>query len=141
MYEVLQLIHVIAATVWVGGHLIVALAYLPEAVRRKSLDMLLDFERRYAKRVGVPSLLISGVTGLAMAYSYAGWFGQAWPIGVKIGLFALLVLNIVLARHELHRTTPHRTGNPIKFAVHVAIVTVISVLLVIMGWMLRMGLY
>ncbi len=141
MYEMLQLVHVIAATVWVGGHLIVALAYLPEAVKRRNLDTLLDFERRYAKRIGVPSLLISGATGLAMAYSYTGWFGQVWPIGVKVILFAILVLNIVLARHALHRAVSDHVGNTTRFAIHVIVVTVISILFVVMGWAIRMGLY
>ena len=142
VYEALQLLHVLAATVWVGGHLIIALSYLPEAVRRGNIGIFLEFEKRYGAKLGVPSLLVAGITGLAMAHSYTGWFSATWPIGIKIVLFAVIVLNMVIARRELHKSIG-TSSNPslMRLAVHIVIVTAASILLVIMGWTLRMGIY
>ena len=136
-YTVLQLIHVLAATVWVGGHITVALGFLPEALRRRDPRLLMEFERVYGKRVGLPSLVIAAATGIAMAHSYSGWFGTAWPIGAKIILFAILIATIVTGRRELHRGDT-RIG---RFAVHVWVITIISILFVVLGWHIRFGLF
>ena len=136
-YTVLQLIHVLAATVWVGGHIALALGFLPEALRRRDPRLLMEFERVYGRRVGLPSLVIAAATGIAMAHSYSGWFSEAWPIGAKLALFALLIAIIVLGRHELHGGE-QRLG---RFAIHVWAVTIISVLFVVLGWHLRFGIF
>ena len=47
MYKYVLLAHILGATVWTGGHLVLAARILPEVLRRRSASMLLDFEKRY----------------------------------------------------------------------------------------------
>lgn len=53
MYGTLLLLHILGATVWTGGHLIVALTILPRALKRKAPAELLRFESAY-ERIGTP---------------------------------------------------------------------------------------
>ena len=142
MYAVLQLIHVIAATIWVGGHIILLISLVPDAVKRRDMSLVAEFEKRYGMVLGLPSLLIAGATGIAMAHRYHGWFSESWPIGAKIALFTALILIILLGRHELHRLRGKEVGEDSRrFAIHVLLVTAVSLMLVVMGWHLRFGLF
>jgi uncharacterized membrane protein len=44
MYGMLVLIHVLAATVWTGGHLVLSTVVLPRVLREKDPEALLRFE-------------------------------------------------------------------------------------------------
>ena len=37
-HHITLIIHLIAATIWVGGHLILLLQYVPKAIKSKSLE-------------------------------------------------------------------------------------------------------
>ena len=63
MYSLLLLLHILAATVWTGGHLVLALTVLPRALRARDPQILLQFESGY-ERVGMPALLLQVLTGL-----------------------------------------------------------------------------
>ena len=67
MHGIALLLHVLAATIWTGGHLILALTVLPPALKEKSPSALLRFESGY-ERVGIPALVIQVVTGLMLAF-------------------------------------------------------------------------
>lgn len=45
MNHILLIIHILAATIWVGGHLIISFRILPEAIKRKNVAGLLEFEK------------------------------------------------------------------------------------------------
>ncbi|MCE4601939.1 MAG: hypothetical protein F7B18_02015, partial [Desulfurococcales archaeon] len=62
-YKTAQLIHVLAASVWIGGHIIILLGYVPRMLRTGSFSELDSFEKVYEK-IGMPSLLIAVVTGV-----------------------------------------------------------------------------
>ena len=66
MYGWVIFLHVLAATVWTGGHLVLATTVLPRALRQRSPQRLLDFEQGY-ERIGMPALAIQVVTGLWIA--------------------------------------------------------------------------
>ena len=68
MHKYIILLHVLAATVWVGGHLVLAITILPLALKKKSTEILMNFEQRY-ELIGIPSLLIVVGTGLYLAYT------------------------------------------------------------------------
>jgi uncharacterized membrane protein len=46
-HHFLLIIHLLAATVWIGGHLILAFRYLPEAIRTKDLEKLKAFKDKF----------------------------------------------------------------------------------------------
>ena len=70
MYGTLLLLHVLAATIWTGGHLVLALTVLPRVLRERSPAELLRFESAY-ERIGLPALGVQGryVTSGSMAGS------------------------------------------------------------------------
>jgi len=48
-------LHVLAATIWTGGHIVLATTVLPKILKTKNIDKLLEFEMGYEK-VGMPAL-------------------------------------------------------------------------------------
>ncbi|MGB1297879.1 MAG: copper resistance protein CopD, partial [Psychrobium sp.] len=62
MYSIALLLHVLAATVWTGGHIVLATTILPRALKTKDVEFLRTFERGYEK-VGIPALIIQVTTG------------------------------------------------------------------------------
>ena len=66
MYPWIFSLHLLAATVWTGGHLVLALTVLPRALRLRNPQVLLDFEQGYEK-LGMPALAIQVASGLWMA--------------------------------------------------------------------------
>ena len=39
-HHILLIIHLISATIWVGGHLILLLGFLPKALKHKNFDFI-----------------------------------------------------------------------------------------------------
>jgi len=63
MYGTLLLLHILSATIWTGGHIVLSVAILPKVLREHSLGMLLDFESAYEK-IGMSALIVQVITGL-----------------------------------------------------------------------------
>ncbi|MEX2481249.1 MAG: CopD family protein [Gammaproteobacteria bacterium] len=144
MYGMLLFFHILAATVWTGGHLILATTILPRALRGRSVDELLRFESAF-ERIGIPALLIQVVTGLLLAQRMIPDIGQ-WldfdsPFSRLIGTkLILLLLTIALAVHARLRVIPRLSQDRLTvLAWHVIPVTVISVLFVLVGVSFRTG--
>jgi uncharacterized membrane protein len=47
MYAAALIIHVLAATIWTGGHLVLALGFLPGALHERSPAVIEAFENRF----------------------------------------------------------------------------------------------
>jgi putative copper export protein len=144
MYGVVLLFHVLAATIWTGGHLVLALAILPRVLKERALSELLRFESAY-ERIGLPALLIQVVTGLWLAHQMvpdaSRWFAFDDPVSRLIGakLF-LLAITIVFAMDARLRITPRLSEeNLISFAWHIVPVTAVSILFVVVGVSFRTG--
>jgi uncharacterized membrane protein len=45
MYASIVFLHVLGASVWVGGHLVLATSVLPRALKARKPEILLGFER------------------------------------------------------------------------------------------------
>lgn len=143
-YFIIVTIHVLAATVWTGGHLVLSFAILPRVLRERDPAALLRFESAY-ERIGLPALFIQVITGLWMAHrlvpDISRWFTFADPlsrsIGCKLILLSATVAFALDARlRVLPRLTPERLTD---LAWHIIPVTIISVLLVIVGVGFRIG--
>ncbi len=57
MYAWILLLHLLGAAIWTGGHLVLALGILPQALKTRDPKLLLAFERVY-ERIGLPALLL-----------------------------------------------------------------------------------
>lgn len=144
MYGVMFLLHVLAATVWTGGHLVLATTVLPRILRDRSPDDLLAFESAY-ERIGIPSLLIQVVTGLWLAYrlvpDVAQWADLDNPVSRPIAAkLVLLAITVAFAADARLRVIPNLTEhNLTSMAWHIVPVTLISVLFVVVGVAFRTG--
>lgn len=144
MYDGLLLLHVLSATVWTGGHLVLALAVLPRALRERSPARLLEFESAY-ERVGLPALAVQVATGLALAYRMvprpARWLTFADPVSALIGVkLVLLAVTVALALDARLRLIPRLSERRLRaLAWHIVPVTIAGVLFVVAGVAFRTG--
>lgn len=143
LYYVLLLLHIVGATIWTGGHIVLATTVLPRALRSRRVEILMDFEQGY-ERLGMPALGVQVVTGLWLAHRLLG-SPTHWLDGnplARVVQFKLLCLagTAALAIHAKTRVLP-RLGNdnlPVM-AWHIRGVTIFSVLLVVAGASARLG--
>jgi putative copper export protein len=144
-YALVLSLHLLAACVWTGGHLVLALSVLPRALRRRDPAVIAQYEALF-ERVGLPALLVQVLSGLWLAHfrieDLSLWFDfsvpYARPIGYKLILLAATVL---LALHARLRILPRLDAERLPLlAVHIVAVTAIGVLFVLVGMNLRLGL-
>ena len=146
MYNFILLLHLLGATLWTGGHLVLSLTILPRAMRNKDPDLILQFESGYEK-IGMSALIVQIVTGFWLAQrlmpDMAHWFNaddaHSRLILVKL---ALLIMTILLAAHARLRIIPRLdAGNLNALAFHIIAVTILSVLFVAAGTGFRTGVF
>lgn len=144
MYGILILLHILGATVWTGGHLILAFTILPRVLRERSPAELLRFESAY-ERIGLPALIIQVVTGLMLAYHLVPdptrWVDLSDVTGRLIGVkLLLLATTVCFALNARLRVIPNLSeAKLVSMAWHIIPVTLISVLFVMVGASFRTG--
>jgi putative copper export protein len=144
MYGILLLLHILSATIWTGGHIVLSVVVLPRVLRERSPEMLLNFESVYEK-IGMPALIVQVITGLVMAYrlvpDVSQWFNMANPISHPIAAkLILLALTIGFAINARFRVIPVLSqNNLVVMAWHIIPVTILSILFVIVGVSFRTG--
>lgn len=143
MYGMMLLLHILAATVWTGGHLVLALTVLPRVLREKSVEQLSRFESGY-ERVGMPALLVQIVTGLWLAnhmLPMSQWLAFDNPVShVILTKLVLLTITAAFAMHAKFRVIPKLSADNLTvMAWHIVPVMVVSVLFVIVGVSFRTG--
>lgn len=144
MYGILLLLHILAATVWTGGHLVLALTVLPRALKQRSPAELLRFESAY-ERIGIPAILIQVATGFWLAHrmvpDVSQWINFDNPVSRLIGIkLMLLAVTLAFAADARIRIIPRLTeDNLTSLAWHIVPVTVVSVLFVVVGVWFRTG--
>lgn len=144
-YYVALVLHILGATIWVGGHLTLALTILPRALEQQRASIVTDFEQRY-ERIGLPALAVQLATGLWLAHHLLGsvtnWF-EPTPLArlVQIKL-ALLAGTVALAVHARFKVMPDLTDATLPtLAWHIRLVTLLAVLFVLAGVSIRFGGY
>lgn len=144
MYGLLLLLHILGATIWTGGHIIVSLVVLPRALRQNAPEVLLNFESMFEK-IGMPALVMQIITGPMLAYRFlpdiGQWFNMdnplAHPIAAKL---ILLALTAGVAFHAKLRVIPILSKDNLGvMAWHVIAVTTLSILFVVVGVSFRTG--
>ncbi|WP_298769149.1 CopD family protein [uncultured Shewanella sp.] len=144
MHGILLAIHLLCATIWTGGHIVLSAVVLPGVLRERSPQKLLSFESAYEK-VGMPALVIQIITGLILSYqllpNVSLWFDTTNPLskGILIKL-SLLALTLIFAIDARFRVMPKLSkDNLLDMALHIIPVTIFSMLLVIVGVSFRTG--
>lgn len=143
-YSILILTHILAASIWTGGHLILAIAILPGALKRNDVQVIQKFEESYEK-IGIPALIIQILTGLRLSYLFlpeiSDWFGFHSRVSTHITLkFILLGVTLLLAIHARLRLVPKLSQSNLGIlAIHIVAVTVVAVLFVVVGVSIRVG--
>lgn len=144
MYSFLLLFHLLAATIWTGGHIVLSTVVLPRVLRYRSPEMLLEFESAYEK-VGMPALLIQVLTGLALAHrmvpDFGLWFQGSQPLArIILAKLTLLGLTVALALNAKFRVIPKLSEKNLNLmAGHIIAVTILSIVFVVMGLSFRTG--
>lgn len=140
--RILLYFHLLGASVWIGGHLVLALGILPGALRRRDVQAIRNFEQVFEK-IGLPALLLQVVTGLWLAslwLPHALWLGdspQAALIQAKLGLLALTAALGVHARLVL---IPHLSAERLPaLGWHIALITLSALAFAWVGSGFRFG--
>lgn len=144
LHHFLLTLHLIAATIWVGGHIILALIFLPKALRYKDPKIISDFEKQYGP-IGIPALFVLIVTGVWMAYDYGvpiqQWFAFSGNIEMIVSIkLTLLFLTFAFAFNAQINVIPKLSKNNFKtMAFHIISVTFIGITMLVLGSIIRYG--
>ena len=141
----LILFHVLGATVWAGGHLILLLGFLPKALKERDPKIILDFENRF-ERIGIPALLLQVITGFWMALTFvplSDWWSLSTPHHLYLWVkFFLLACTLGFAIHARLFIIPQLTVEKLPvLASHILMVTVLAVGFVVTGLSFRFPFY
>lgn len=137
-------IHLLCASIWVGGHLLLTLRYLPQALKEKNPEPITHFEKQY-EIIGLPSLAFLIISGVIMSYQYGVtftmWFHFNNPVETKISIkLLLLLMTLLLAIHARFFIIPKLSPkNLYLMASHIIAVTIIGVLMLLVGAGIRLG--
>lgn len=147
MYSLILVIHVLAATIWTGGHLFLALGLFPKVLNEKDYSVLLNFERLY-ERVGMPALAIQVLSGIYLSYhlvpNFSEWFNFSNHLSLHIS-FKLILLSstVILAVLANLFIIPNikKGKNLIVMAIMAYSVTLFSILFVVIGLSFRLFIF
>ncbi|WP_444924716.1 copper resistance protein CopD [Microbulbifer sp. DLAB2-AF] len=144
MYEVVLFLHFLGATIWTGGHLVLACTILPSALRSQDIEFISRFESSYEK-IGIPALLVQIISGIYLAFNLlpdiSQWFNFSNPVSRLIS-YKLIILGctFLLAIDARLRIIPNLSSRNLKaLAYHIIPVTLLSVLFVYVGISFRTG--
>jgi len=143
-HQIILIIHLLAASIWVGGHLFLVLRILPATIQQKDISILSDFRAKFGK-IGMPSLFVLVVTGVLMAYdfdvTFTKWFSFSSPIEKIVSIkLMLLITSLGLAIHAQKNVFPKLTSERIfPAAIEICIVTLIGIAMLVLGSLVRIG--
>jgi putative copper export protein len=144
LFKILVVLHTLGATVWVGGHLVLAVTVLPKALQNRDPDLIHQFEKHF-ENFGLTSLLVQVITGLGLTWIYFPNFQNFLDfdsyLSTYIGVKLLLLLGtITLAIHARFFIIPNLTKETLNsLAYHIVGVTTLAVLFVVLGAGIRLG--
>lgn len=144
MFGFVLLLHILGASVWTGGHLILATVILPRALKHRDVEGIRNFENAYEK-IGIPALVLQIASGLWLAHcmlpEVSMWFQWSHPLGRLVAIkLTLLAITAALGIDARLRVIPRLgTHNLNTLAWHIIPVTILSVLFLIVGVSFRSG--
>ncbi|MBE9223583.1 CopD family protein [Cyanobacterium stanieri LEGE 03274] len=145
-FQLLVLLHTLSATIWTGGHLILAVMVLPRALRKKAPNLIENFEENF-ETLGLISLGLQVLTGLGLIWIYFPHFEGLWALDSFLSRYVvtklgLLLLTVTLAIHARLFIIPKLSVETLNsLAWHIIAITTIGVLFVVLGVGIRLGGY
>ncbi|UOK42658.1 MULTISPECIES: copper resistance protein CopD [Flavobacterium] len=143
-HHILLVLHLLAASIWVGGHLFLSIRFLPEAIKKRDASILKNFKGKF-EPVGLPSLLILVITGIMMAYdfdvTFTKWFSFSNAIEkvVSTKLILLLTTMVMAITADIFVFPKLKSDRLLPAGFLIITVTVIGVVLLILGSLVRIG--
>ncbi len=144
LFPLLITIHILAATIWTGGHLLLSLRVLPKAIKERSAQQISDFEETF-EPLALPALVIQVISGLWMAWiylpSWSGLFTFQTPLNALLTTkLLLLAITTALALDARLRLIPNLTDdNLTDLAWHIRSITIVAIAFVVVGAGIRLG--
>lgn len=146
MMKLALFLHLIGASIWVGGHLYLLIRLMPKFVRDHDVAGFLAFEKSY-EPLGMTALAVQIITGLYMLNAITPVATWLTPMGALTALIhaklTWLVLTIITALHARFRVVAKlERGNyndsTLKvMAVHVGLICLWSLCFVATGMAFR----
>ena len=143
-HHLLLITHLLSATIWVGGHLILCFRYLPLTLKKKDPNIIKEFEKQY-EPIGIPALLLLVITGIIMAYDYnvtiSNWFTFSSSIEKVVSIkLILLFTTLALALHARFFIIPKLEVTSLRLmSIHIIILSIVAVTMLIFGSLVRVG--
>lgn len=143
-HQILLILHLLSATIWVGGHLFLSIRFLPEAMKKQDASIIKKFKDKF-EPIGMPALVISILTGIAMAYDYnvtiAKWFSFENGIEkvISVKLILLLITAGLAINAQLFVFPKLKPVNLRRAAIQILSVTIIAVSMLVLGSLIRIG--
>lgn len=143
LYQTAILLHLLGATVWVGGHLLLAIRIVPKAYKSRDFTLINEFEKVY-EPLGMPALLIQIITGIWLAFFYYQMpflpsFSNPMERVIAIKLL-LLLCTFALAIHARFFIIPKLNEKNLNLMIiHILLVTLIAVTMLFLGLHYRFG--
>ncbi|MCU0525806.1 MAG: CopD family protein [Elainella sp. Prado103] len=144
LFKLLIFLHTLGATVWTGGHLVLAVTVLPQALKNRDPDRIHQFEEHF-EGFGLAALALQVITGLWLTWIYFPGFQNFLAfdsyLSTYIGIKLLLLLGtLALAIHARFFIIPNLTKETLnRLAYHILGVTTLAVLFVALGAGIRVG--
>lgn len=146
MMKLALILHLIGASIWVGGHLYLLIRLMPTFIKHNDVKGFLAFEKSY-EPLGITALLIQVVTGLYMMNKLVPIELWSQSMGMLSALIhsklTWLVLTILTALHARFRVVKklengtHNDRTLKIMGIHVALICLWSVAFVITGALFR----
>lgn len=150
------LLHLLGASIWVGGHLYLTVVIVPTALKNDYPQALLDFEASFEK-LGMTALVTQVITGIIMVDSllpsWSQFFNVTQDVRILLTLkFTWLICTILTAisaqlwviprlKKYLVMTDALLAQKYFKiFIGHIGMVTLLSLAFLVTGLLFRTGL-
>lgn len=144
MNHVYLILHLLGACIWIGGHLLLLIRYLPQAINVNEPDIVKSFEKKF-EPLGLPALLLQIITGILLAYHYnvriENWFSFSNGIEIVVSIKLMLLLStLVLAVHARIFIIPKLSSrNLTQLGIHILLINIIAIAMLVMGTFIRKG--
>lgn len=142
--KVALILHLLAACIWVGGHLYLSVCLLPSIMKNRDVVQLLSFEKSY-EWLGMSALLLQIITGLYMALQilpFGMWFNHAGGVVSSLICIKLtwLFLTAAIALNARFRVIPNISERTLPLmVVHILGITILGIAFLLTGAWFRFG--
>lgn len=148
--------HILGASIWIGGHAYLVLIIIPNALKNRNPQALLDFEASFEK-LGMTALVTQVVTGLIVANTFlSDWnklFDFSQDISILISLKLTWLIGTIVTAISAQKFVIPRLKQALLaensllsqrffkiFVGHICLITLLSLAFLVTGILFRTGL-